>query len=84
MDEAALVEDKFQNEPNDQQTRPGDPHFRSLPVSAVYLRQISEPAQRSSTERAELKEGQEKSRDELSGAGLWQESQYGLLEVGNS
>ena len=34
VDEAALVEDKFQNEPNDQQTRPGDPHFRSLPVRA--------------------------------------------------
>ncbi len=40
MDEAALVEDKCQNEPNDQQTRPGDPHFRSLRVRADCAGQV--------------------------------------------
>lgn len=40
MDEAALVEDKFQDEPNDQQTRPGDPHFRSLPVRSARPEEV--------------------------------------------
>ena len=31
VDEAALVEHKLQDEPNNQQARPDDPHFRFLP-----------------------------------------------------
>jgi hypothetical protein len=37
VDKAAFVEGKLQNEPNNQQTRPYDPHFPGLPTRAVGL-----------------------------------------------